>query len=202
LGVRSTLRRGRVFTPNSELRTELLLTLRRPVTLKELLAEKKSAILQGWLDRILEVYPGGSRDFFQKNQDPFSNPIGSTIREGIEKLFQEILEPTEVAQSRSLLDPNIRIRAVENLSPSQALAFIPLLKEIIKEALGDRILERVSSREWMILTGKIDQLTLQALDIYMECREKIHQLKIKELKNRMGKIQEEGKPGNPFWEGR
>jgi hypothetical protein len=77
-----------------------------------------------------------------------------------------------------------------------------LLKEIIKEALGDRILERISSREWMILNGKIDQLTLQALDIYMECREKIHQLKIKELKNRMGEIREEGRPKNPFWEGR
>jgi hypothetical protein len=54
----------------------------------------------------------------------------------------------------------------------------------------------------MILNGKIDQLTLQALDIYMECREKIHQLKIKELKNRMGEIREEGRPKNPFWEGR
>jgi hypothetical protein len=172
------------------------------VTLKELLTEKKSAILEGWLDRILEVYPAGSREFFQKNQDPFSNPIGSAIREGIEKLFQEILEPTDVAQSSSFLDPIIRIRAVENLSPSQAMGFIPLLKKIIKESLGDRILESVSSREWMTLNCKIDQLTLQAFDIYMECREKIHQLKVKELKNRMGKIQEEGRPENPFWEGR
>jgi hypothetical protein len=180
----------------------LLLALKRPVTLKELLTEKKSTILGGWLDRILEVYPAGSRGIFRKNPDPFSNPIGSAIRDGIEKLLQEILDPTDVARSRSILDPIIRIRAVENLSPSRALAFIPLLKEIIKEALGDRILERISSREWMILNGKIDQLTLQALDIYMECREKIHQLKIKELKNRMGEIREEGRPKNPFWEGR
>ena len=98
-----------------------------------------------------------------------------------------------------ILDPIIRIRAVENLSPSRALAFIPLLKEIIKESLGDRFLEKVSSREWMTLTCKIDQLTIQGFDIYMECREKIHQLKVKELKNGRGKIREER---NPFWEGR
>ena len=110
------------------------------MTLKELLIEKKSAILEGWLDRILDVYPAGSGDFFRENQDPFSNPIGSTIREGIEKLFQEILEPTDAARSRSILDPIIRIRAVENLSPSRAMAFIPLLKEIIRESLSDRIL--------------------------------------------------------------
>jgi hypothetical protein len=172
------------------------------VTLKELLTEKKSAILEGWLDRILEVYPAGSRDIFRKNPDPFSNPIGSTIRDGIEKLFQEILEPTDVARSRLILDPIIRIRAVENLSPSQAMGFLPLLKEIVKESLGDRFLESVSSREWMTLNCKIDQLSLQAFDIYMECREKIHQLKIKELKSGAGKIREEGSPANPFWEGR
>ena len=172
------------------------------MTLKELLSEKKSAILEGWLDRALEVYPEGSRDVFRKNQDSFSNPIGSTIREGIEKLFQEILEPTDVARSRSILDPIIRIRAVENLSPSQAMAFIPLLKKIIKESLGNQIRESIFPQEWMTLNCKIDQLTLQAFDIYMECREKIHQLKIKELKSGMGKIWEEGRSENPFWEGR
>lgn len=166
------------------------------------MVDKRSAILGGWLDRILEVYPAGSRGVFQKNQDPFSNPIGSTIREGIEKLFQEILEPTDVVRSLSILDPIIRIRAVENLSPSRAMAFIPLLKTIIKESLGNRISESVSPQEWMTLNCKIDQLTLQAFDIYIECREKIHQLKVKELKNRMGKIQEERRPKNPSWEDR
>jgi hypothetical protein len=180
----------------------LLLALKRPVTLKELLTEKKSTILGGWLDRILEVYPAGSRGIFRKNPDPFSNPIGSAIRDGIEKLLQEILDPTDVARSRSILDPIIRIRAVENLSPSRAMAFIPLLKEIIRESLSDQILEKVSSQEWMAVSYRIDQLTLQAFDIYLECREKIHQLKVKELKNRMGKVWEEGRPENPFWEGR
>ncbi len=169
--------------------------------LKDLMVEKKSVILDGWLDRILEVYPAGSRDFFRKNVDPFSNPIGSTIREGIEKLYQEILQPTEAAQSRSVLDPIIRIRAVENLSPSQAIAFIPLLKEIIKDTPRDRILESISPQEWITLNGEIDRLTLQAFDIYTECREKIHQLKIKELKSRTGMIPEQERPGNPFWEG-
>ncbi len=151
------------------------------MTLKELLVEKKSAILGGWLDRILEVYPAGSRDVFRKNPDPFSNPIGSAIRDGIEKLLQKILDPTDVARSRAILDPIIRIRAVENLSPSRALVFIPLPKEIVKESLGDRILEKFSSREWITLNCKIDQLTLQAFDNYLECREKIHQLKVKEM---------------------
>ena len=157
------------------------------------MVEKKSPILAGWLDRILEVYPAGSRDFFRKNPDAFSNPIGSTIREGIERLYREILQPTDAAESRSFLDPIIRIRAVESLSPSEAIAFIPLLKEIVKESLGDRILQRGFAEEWMALDFKIDQLTLQAFDIYMECREKIHQLKVKESRNRMEKIREEGR---------
>jgi len=169
------------------------------VTLKEFLVERKSIILGGWLERTLQVYPAASRDFFEKNQDPFSNPIGSTIREGIEKLYREILQPTEAAQARTILTPMIQIRALENLSPSQALAFIPLLKEIIRDTLKGQIWESISPQEWTALNCEIDRLTLQAFDIYLECREKIYRLKIKELKSRSGMIQEEER--DPFRKG-
>lgn len=166
--------------------------------LKDFLLEKRPAILAGWLESILEAYPEGSRDFFRNKGDSFSNPIGSTLRQGIEKLYQEILHPTDAAISGSLLGPIIRIRALENLLPSQAIGFIPLLKEIIKEGLEGRFLESPYFREWLILSDTIDRLTLQAFDIYMECREKVHQLKVKELKSAMGKIREErGPKGRP-----
>jgi hypothetical protein len=170
------------------------------VSLKNLLAEKKSAILDGWLKKALEVYPAESRVFFRNTQDPFSNPIGSTLRGGMEKIFQSILQPADRDQAYSLLDPIIRIRAVQNLSPSQAISFIPLLKESIGEVMGNQALERVSFPEWTALNREIDWLTLQAFDIYMECREKIHYLRMKEFRNRRGKIQEEGKPEPPIGE--
>jgi hypothetical protein len=179
---------------SSELGTKLFLSSRRIVSLKNLLAEKRSAILDSWLKRALEVYPAESRVFFRNTQDPFSNPIGSTLRGGMEKIYQAILQPADRDQAYSLLDPIIRIRAVQNLSPSQAISFIPLLKESIEEVMGNRTLERVSFPEWTTLSQKIDWLTLQAFDIYMECREKIHYLRMKEFKNRVGKIQEEERP--------
>jgi hypothetical protein len=169
------------------------------MSLKNFLAEKRSAILDGWLKKALEVYPAESRGFFRNAQDPFSNPIGSTLRGGMEQVYQTVLQPPDRDQARSVLDPIIRIRAVQNLSPSQAVSFIPLLKESIAAAMGNRTLERVSFAEWTALNQKIDWLTLQAFDIYMECREKMHYLKMKEFKNRVGKMREEG-PESPSGE--
>ena len=164
------------------------ITSRRIMTLKDFLVKEKIAILDGWLDRALIVYPVDSRDFFRKTRDPFSNPIGSALREGIESLYPELLQPMDPDRLGLILDPIMRIRAVEDLSPSRAISFIPSVKEVIKEALGDQILANVFWQEWLTLDGNIDQLTLQAFDIYMGYREKIHQLKNKELKGRAGKM--------------
>jgi RsbT co-antagonist protein rsbRD N-terminal domain len=144
------------------------------MSLKDLLIENRSAILDGWLDRALAVYPRASRDFFAKG-NPFSNPIGSTLRGGMEELYEEILEPAGEGRSRPVLERVLRVRAVENLFPSQALGFLPLLKEVIREAVGPRL--DAYFPEWSALSERIDRLTLQGFDVYMECREKINQLR-------------------------
>jgi len=149
------------------------------------LIEKKAAILNRWFDQILETYPVDFREFLREQKNPFSNPVGSTIREGMEGLFQAILQPTDPAKVLSFLDDIIRIRAIQDFSPSQAVAFVPLLKEVIREQLGEELRERPVSDEWLYLNEKIDQLTLRALDIYMNCREKVWEIKTREVKSRM-----------------
>jgi hypothetical protein len=93
----------------------------------------------------------------------------------MEELYEEILEPAGEGRSRPVLERVLRVRAVENLSPSQALGFLPLLKEVIREAVGPRL--DAYFPEWSALSERIDRLTLQGFDIYMECREKINQLR-------------------------
>jgi len=146
------------------------------MSLKHLLIENRSVILEGWLSRALHVYPDASREFLGQTGNDFSNPIGSTLREGMEELCGELLEPAGEDGFRPILERVLKVRAIENLTPSQALGFLPLLKRIIREVLGDR-LENALLPEWTSLSDKIDALTLQGFDVYTECREKIHQLK-------------------------
>jgi hypothetical protein len=55
------------------------------MSIETLLAPKKKAIVQKWIDQVLDSY--GSPDFFKKQKDHFANPIGSTISDGLQKLY-------------------------------------------------------------------------------------------------------------------
>ena len=88
------------------------------------------------------------------------------------------MDPAKVCIS---LDNILRIKAVQELSPGQAVSFIFLLKQAITEELG-REIEKSRLGQWFEFEARIDKLASMAFDIYMQCREKIHQLRIKEIK--------------------
>jgi len=54
----------------------------------------------------------------------------------------------------------------------------------LKEEIGEEVRRNGLHEEWLELESRIDDCLLLAFDIYMECREKIHQLRIQELRNR------------------
>jgi hypothetical protein len=149
-----------------------------------MLAEKKRAILQRWCDRIMESYPAHTSKFLKSEADPFANPVGSIIRKGTEGVIEHLVQGTEPAQAAPFLDPIVRVRAVQDLPPSEATAFILQLKEALREELGSDLEREDVAKEWQELESRIDGLMLLAFDLYVQCREKVWELKTAEMKNR------------------
>jgi len=160
------------------------------IKLTNLLLQKRSTILQKWFHLILETYPADTQRFLKEQKNRFANPVGSTIFHGIEGLFEELLRGMDCEKLLPFLDNIIRIRAVQDFSPSQAIVFIPLLKKIIREELESEIRENRLLEELLEFESRIDQLALQAFDIYMRCREKVYEIQAKELRNRSSKLLE------------
>ncbi len=152
------------------------------MVLDRLLLQKKSAILERWRHLILDAYPADSSHFLKREKDRFANPIGSIISEGIETLYDELIAGMNPDVLASCLDSIIRVSAVQDLSPSSALAFVPLLKTVIREELESETHEKRLFEELLKLEARIDDMTLLTLNIYMKCREQIYEIRIKELK--------------------
>ena len=156
--------------------------------LNTLLAQKKTAILKKWFAATVETYPSDTAKFLKSQKDPFANPVGRTIYQGLVALFDELLKEMDHNVMRSLLDPIIRIRAVQNFSPSQATSFIFFLKNVVRDNIRDNLKEEDFQAqhfsELLLFESKIDELSLIAFNIYMNCREKIYELKANEMKNR------------------
>ena len=153
------------------------------INLKDLLLEKKSTILKRWFNMILETYPSTTSNFLKKQKNCFANPVGYNISQGINGIFDELLNEADTDKVSPFLDNIIRIKAVQDFSPSQAMSFIFLLKKALRESLGNKIHETHISKELLLFESKIDNLALLSFDIYMKCRERIYEIKANELRN-------------------
>ncbi len=178
---------GRVGTLFSAALLPLLVS-RRYMSLQKLLKENKSVILSRWFDSILETYPSDTKDFLRTKKNQFDNPVAYRITSGIEGIFSHILNDAEDKEVSSFLDKVIRVRAVQDFTPSQAVAFVFDLKRLVREELGEDIREGRLSEELWSLEEKIDKMGLLALDIYMKCREEIYELRVNEVKRSVSRL--------------
>ena len=78
----------------------------------------------------------------------------------------------------------IKIRAVQDFSPSEALSFLFDLKKIIRTELKNSNQKGDIFLETCMFDEKLDTLFVLAFDLYNNCRMKIHEIKIAEIKSR------------------
>src|SRR5665648_255213 len=153
--------------------------------LSTLLSQKKAAILGRWLNMIYDSYPPETAIFLRKEKNRFDNPAGYRISEGLEGLYGVLLQEMERDQVLTCLDEIIRIRALQNFTPSQALAFIFLLKIVIRQELAEEIQKENLAAAMLDLESRIDGLALLGFDVYTKRREKIFEIKADEAKRRV-----------------
>ncbi len=153
--------------------------------LKEILAQKRDELLKGWVDTLLGSYAPDAESFMKRQKDQFANPVGAAINEGTEPLLDGLISGADLEPEviKTHLDKIIRIRAVQEFTPGQAVSFVFELKKVIRDVLGDDIREKRLDDELLKFEAGIDELILLAFDVYSECREAIYQIRVKELRN-------------------
>lgn len=152
--------------------------------LTNILTEKRASIIQTWFDQIIETYPPDTAQFLKRQKNRFANPVGATLVEGMEGIFDIIINKERNAdRAVPFLDSIIRIRAIQDFTPSRALAFIFLLKKIIRKEIEHEPNAHELLDEVLLFEKRIDELALKAFDIYMKCREKIYEIKANEVRN-------------------
>lgn len=157
------------------------------MSLKKHLVQKKAAITDKWFELVVNSYPPDTSHFLHKNRDPFANPVGENTRQNLEILFDLIAGDYDAEKARTAMDTIIRMRAIQDFTPAAAVRFVLDLKPVIQKTLGDKYRAASFSDAWTDLERRIDELALSAFDIYVQCREKIYDLKANETRSRIFK---------------
>ena len=159
--------------------------------LAEILAEKRRRILDVWIARTLSGYK--SPTFFLQARDPFANPVGALIRDGLEQVFDLLLREAEDEAFVRPLDQVLRIRAVQAFSPSQAVVPFLELKWAAREELGE-LEPGPLARQLAEFECAAERVALTAFDLYCRCREELYRGRLKEVRSGRARFTDGGCP--------
>jgi hypothetical protein len=158
--------------------------------LGERLQDCKEAVVRRWLEDVLAEYSADAATAFVRQEDPFANPVGHSLRVGTRAIFDALLDGADVEEMRQPLEDIIRIRAVQELDPSRAVGFVFRLKDVIRDEIGQASSDPLVLAELAQLERRIDEAALAAFDVFVGCREQVCELRVNELKRQIPWIME------------
>ncbi|SHO49707.1 RsbRD N-terminal domain-containing protein [Desulfopila aestuarii] len=149
--------------------------------LAEAFRNYRETIVGKWVDYTLSTYT--SSDFFKREKDQFANPIGASVREALDSLFVMMSKGTDPVEFKGPVEKIIKIRAVQEFTPAQAVAPLNAVKHITREVLAADKERAVFVKDLYDFEFNVDLAVLAAFDIYMESRERLYKVRIAEIKS-------------------
>ena len=139
-----------------------------------ILHANRELILEQWLERSLALFP---------EKMGYATPVAEALAEALGKLLSGLEEETQCF--RAALDDVTRLLAVQDFPPSRAISIFFEPKTMFREMMMNPSHEGSRLEVQSAFSSRIDELVLQAVDSYMQHREKIAQLKVEEGGRRM-----------------
>ena len=149
--------------------------------LEEFVSQHRDAILADWFECILAGYPSETGKFLREKKDPFGNPVGAGLREELGTVLDGALGTAGGEQLIGALDRIVRVRAVQDFTPSGAVGFVLELKGLIRRWVDRHDIE--CGRELESFDEQVDRLVLTAFDVYAACREQVHEIRVKSIRD-------------------
>lgn len=152
------------------------------------LRQKRTVIVRKWGESALAVFPPGAADFLRKVKDPFANPAGTTILSEVEFLFDALLNDLSREEIAPRVARIIQLSCVQDVAPARAVSFVFELKEILRAELREELRDAEGVERFSELGQRIDRLALMAFESYVEHRERLADIRVREVRNQVASV--------------
>jgi hypothetical protein len=152
------------------------------MTFESTLAERKAELSQKWAELVLRTYPKETQKVWTRQKDRFQNPVGAAIIEATGELLDHLIEWQDADGMATSLDKLIRIRAVQDFTPSQAISFVFLLKKLLRDEFFRPMKKDGTLEDLLRFEAKVDNLAMMSFDIYSKSREEVFRFRVEEVK--------------------
>ncbi len=146
------------------------------------LRRERDVLVGQWVDSVFADLPAESVKLLKGSSDPFSNPMGTTIKTQLGHLFDALLDGLDPEQVGPRLDRILDIQCANEPSPGVAVAFVFDLKAIVCSCLGTALRDPEVASGCREFSARIDELALLAFDSYARTQKKIADIRVQEAR--------------------
>ena len=117
---------------------------------EDIISARRDAAIQKWTEAVFAMYPFETTGFIRTQRDQFANPVGHATRAAGEQIYDAVTgRDVDMEKVHASVAALIRIRAVQDLKPEQAVGVLYLYKSVLRELLlADMLAAGVSRGSW------------------------------------------------------
>lgn len=167
------------------------MSAQRALDFEKFLENNKDIFIERWFNLIIEAYPSEAAKLMKNEKNEFANPVGNNIFEGIKGIYEGLINKSKENELFKCIDKIIRITAIQDFTPAEAISLIFFLKKVVRaEVKKEYQKEQVPIDSLLDFETEVDEIALMSLNIYLECREKLYEIRVNEFKNTYHKLLE------------
>ena len=135
---------------------------------EDIISARRDAAIQKWTEAVFAMYPFETTGFIRTQRDQFANPVGHATRAAGEQIYDAVTgRDVDMEKVHASVAALIRIRAVQDLKPEQAVGVLYLYKSVLRELLPGH-----GRRGCPGVPGHGDRL--DAFNLYLADREQVY----------------------------
>ena len=155
----------------------------------DLYAARRLEAIQKWTDAVFALYPFQTTGFLRTQKDRFANPVGHATARAAEVLYDAVTgRDAEQAEIDEALSALIRIRAVQDLRPEQAVGALTLLGPVLRELFLTEALAEGELDSFLDALARLDSLLLLAFNLYVADREALYAERVAECRREQSQL--------------
>ena len=156
---------------------------------EDIISARRDAAIQKWTEAVFAMYPFETTGFIRTQRDQFANPVGHATRAAGEQIYDAVTgRDVDMEKVHASVAALIRIRAVQDLKPEQAVGVLYLYKSVLRELLLADMLAAGDVQGFLDMGGRLDTLCLMAFNLYLADREQVYAERVAQQRREASQI--------------
>ena len=155
---------------------------------EDIISARRDAAIQNGTEAVFAMYPFETTGFIRTQRDQFANPVGHATRAAGEQIYDAVTgRDVDMEKVHASVAALIRIRAVQDLKPEQAVGVLYLYKPVLRESLLRDMLV-VDVQGFLDMGERLDTLCLMAFNLYLADREQVYAERVAQQRREASQI--------------